>query len=92
MVNAFKCPHCDNFVRHVRITSREALAINAQNEGLNSAGITLFHLVGTLTDITGITKAVGSLIGYEYYKCTHCGLVTQRNSTGEIKDVMGHGN
>lgn len=80
--NAFKCPRCGKFTKHIEIGMREGLAINAQKDKGFLKGLTL--TMGALNDVSGLTKFFSTVSGKKSWKCCECGLASMRNADGSI--------
>ena len=75
-INAFKCPDCGKFTRHVEVGFREGMASSGKSVG--------WQVFGTIQDLTGIGKAFNKISGWHVWKCCECGLITSRNAAGVI--------
>lgn len=75
-MNAFQCPRCDKYTRHVQISFREFSHL-CHKWGAGH------HLFAAVCDITGFSQVVvNGIAGKRYYKCCECGEPSVRNLDG----------
>ena len=80
--NAFYCPECGEYTRHVRISLREWTAIAGCHPILTG--------IEGIADGLGITKAISAVSGITSWKCCKCGLACSRKADGSIVVNNGH--
>lgn len=92
MSNAFKCPNCGAFTKHIEITARECFALGCKwdkERGKKSNSILNVYtsLFASAYTLSGLGKVVTTLTGLKAYKCCECGMVAIRKADGEIDSI-----
>lgn len=82
--NSFKCPHCNKFTQHTKITISEYVAVNDPKD-------TVSKISGAVCDIMQVTR-IANIAGISHWKCNNCGLTTIRTSDGSVDTIgkIGH--
>lgn len=75
--NAFYCPKCGKYTKHISISWREYCAL----EGFDTS---TQLLTGGLFDLAGAGALTRFITGLRPYKCTECGKASSRNLKGGI--------
>lgn len=85
--NYFICPNCPNGhggwerTRHIEVSNAEAMARQVDGKRAKS----VCSSFGRFVDYSGLGKCVDMVIGLKYWKCTKCGMISERTAEGEIK-------
>lgn len=74
-INAYYCPVCKKYTKHIEITYREAVAL----EGLDTFN-QILHAISL--DYLRLGKLAKTITGVSQYKCMECGRPTCRNLKG----------
>lgn len=74
-VNAYYCPKCKKYTKHIGISWREYCAL----DGLDTSTQILNAI---FYDWSGFGKLLSVATGVNLYKCTECGRPTSRNPRG----------
>lgn len=74
-VNAYYCPVCKKYTKHIGISWREYCAI----EGFDTS---TQMVNAVICDGLGLGKLLSVTTGCNLYKCTECGRATSRNARG----------
>lgn len=82
--NAFECPKCKRYTRHIEIGFRESTAIEMKHDKTNGFLKGITAAFSTVGDITGTYKFIRSVLGKKSWKCCECGFATMRNADGSI--------
>ncbi len=77
--NSFKCPHCNKYTQHSKITISEWAAVNDPKD-------TVGKISAAAMDIMQITR-VANIAGISHWKCSNCGLTTIRKSDGSVDSI-----
>lgn len=75
--NYFYCPVCQKLTRHIRISNSEFMQ-------RVSKGNVVMSILGGINDLTGGGKLANAMMGVKQWKCSECGLCTQRKADGTI--------
>lgn len=88
--NYFICPNCPDGhggwerTRHIEVSAAEVLA--REFDGSKAKGA--MSALGRFVDYTGIRKAIDMIDGIKCWKCTKCGMISERTADGEAKHYM----
>lgn len=85
-INNFECPRCGKRTRQIELTASEYMAVSMP-KGSSQGWKVFASFMGTVNDITGITK-VNNMIFGKPWKCCECGVIYVRDASGEIKEYV----
>lgn len=79
---AYKCPHCKKFTRHIEVSYLEREYYLQENYPLYNENKLAASIFSRINDVIGLRK-VAKLIGTVPYKCCECGACHEWNAKGE---------